>query len=158
MATCRGMYFEEFHEGWTVVSSRRTVTEADIVAFAGVSGDFNPLHVDEEFARSTVHGGRIAHGLLTAAISSGLATQTGAFHGTALALVEVEARFVGVVRPGDTLQLTLECVGKRRMPQGNAGLVVLKTTLRNQKGEVVSEGRWKMMVRTSAGDASSPTQ
>ncbi len=152
--THRGLFFEEFAGDWTLVTPRRTVTEADIVSFAGLSGDFNPLHVDEEFARTTVHGGRIAHGMLNASIMSGLAALTGIFDGTVIALMEVEVRFVGVVRAGDTVQLTLTCAAKKRAPGTNQGLVVLRTTLRNQRSEVVCEGKWKLLVKTmEAGGA-----
>jgi len=145
----RGLFFEEFVEGLSILTPKRTITDADIVNFAGISGDFNPLHVDEEFARTTVHGGRIAHGMLSASVSSGLAALTGIFDGTVVGLLEVDARFVGVVRPGDTVQLELECVAKRRALQSDSGLVVLKTTLRNQRSEVVSEGKWKLLIKTA---------
>ena len=145
----RGLFFEEFVEGLSILTPKRTITDADIVNFAGISGDFNPLHVDEEFARTTVHGGRIAHGMLSASVSSGLAALTGIFDGTVVGLLEVDARFVGVVRPGDTVQLELECVAKRRALQSDGGLVVLKTTLRNQRSEVVSEGKWKLLIKTA---------
>jgi acyl dehydratase len=145
----RGLFFEEFVEGLSILTPKRTITDADIVNFAGISGDFNPLHVDEVFARTTVHGGRIAHGMLSASVSSGLAALTGIFDGTVVGLLEVDARFVGVVRPGDTVQLELECVAKRRALQSDSGLVVLKTTLRNQRSEVVSEGKWKLLIKTA---------
>ncbi|MBN1424673.1 MaoC family dehydratase N-terminal domain-containing protein [Candidatus Fermentibacteria bacterium] len=143
----RGLFFDEFEQGLSILTPRRTISEADIVNFAGLSGDFNPLHMDEEFARTTPHGGRIAHGMLSAAVSSGLAALTGIFDGTVVALLEVDARFVGVVRAGDTVQLELEFGAKKKAPQGDSGLVVLKTTLRNQRSEVVSEGKWKLLVR-----------
>ncbi|MCU0611987.1 MAG: MaoC family dehydratase N-terminal domain-containing protein [Candidatus Eisenbacteria bacterium] len=145
----RGLFFEEFDDGMTILTPRRTVSEADIVLFAGLSGDFNPLHVDEEFARNTMHGGRIAHGMLSASISSGLAALTGIFDGTVVGLLEVDVRFLSVVRAGDTLQLELQCTGKKRAPQGDSGLVILKTTLRNQRSETVSEGKWKLVIRTA---------
>lgn len=145
----RGWYFEEYIEGSPILTPRRTVTETDIVNFAGLSGDYNPLHVDEEFARSTVHGGRIAHGMLTAAFATGLAAMTGIFDGTVVGLLEVDARFTGVVRAGDTIQLMLECAAKKKTPQGDSGLVVLKTTLRNQRDEIVSEGKWKLLVKAA---------
>jgi len=150
----RGLFFEEFTEGLSILTPRRTITDADIVNFAGLSGDFNPLHVDEEFARGTVHGGRIAHGMLSASVSSGLAALTGIFDETVVGLLEVDARFVGVVRAGDTVQLQLECAAKKKAPQSDSGLVVLKTTLRNQRSEVVSEGKWKLLIKTAPSFAS----
>lgn len=149
----RGLFFEEFEQGVSIRTPRRTISEADIVNFAGLSGDFNPLHVDEEFARTTVHGGRIAHGMLSAAVSSGLAALTGIFDGTVVGLLEVDARFVGVVRAGDTVQLELECTAKKKTPQGDNGLVVLRTTLWNQRSEVVSEGKWKLLIRCATASS-----
>ena len=81
----RARHFEDFEVGAETVTDSRTVTEADVVAFAGVSGDYNPLHVDVEFARTTPFGERIAHGLLGLAIASGLVSRTGAIEGTTLA-------------------------------------------------------------------------
>src|SRR3989339_291722 len=75
----RGMTFEQFAEGAEFVSAARTVTEADVVAFAGLSGDFNPLHTDAAFAAATPFGQRIAHGMLIAAMATGMANWTGIF-------------------------------------------------------------------------------
>ncbi len=77
-----GLYFEEIAEGFRIASPGRTITEADIVMFAGLSGDYNPLHTDQEYAQQTIFGGRIAHGLLMLAIASGLAMQLGFMLGT----------------------------------------------------------------------------
>jgi acyl dehydratase len=75
----RGKYFEDFNVNDVIVTARRTVTEADVTTFAGISGDFNPLHTDEEFMKTTPFGGRIAHGLLSVAIGTGLINQMGIF-------------------------------------------------------------------------------
>src|ERR687884_1850660 len=111
--TPSGRYFEEFPIGETLVSGRRAVTEADVAAFAGLSGDFNPLHTDEVFAQTTPFKGRIAHGLLVVAIFSGLVNQAGWFAGTSLALLELTTRFIGAVKFGDTVQVMLETVSAR---------------------------------------------
>src|SRR3972149_3248858 len=84
----RGLTFDQFNLGDMFVSQARTVTEADVVNFAGLSGDFNPLHTDEEFGKSTPFGGRIAHGMLVAALATGRANWTGVFEGTTIALME----------------------------------------------------------------------
>ena len=73
----RGMWFEEFEVGQRIHSAGRTVTESDIVNFAGLSGDFNRIHTDAEFSGETTFGQRVAHGLLGLSIASGLAVQTG---------------------------------------------------------------------------------
>ena len=86
--SARGMYFEEFEIGSEVFSPGRTISEADIVNFAGLSGDYNQLHTDAEFAKGTPFGKRIAHGLLVLSIASGLAARLGFIEGTALAFRE----------------------------------------------------------------------
>jgi len=144
----RGLFFEEFEPGMNLISRARTVTEADIVNFAGLSGDFNPLHTDEEFAKTTPHGSRIAHGMLSASIASGLAAQAGIFDGTVLALLGVNTKFTGVVYPGDTLHLEMGLTGKKKTPEGNRGLIMVKTKMVNQRGETVSEGSWRLLVKT----------
>ena len=84
----RGLTFDEFNEGDKFVSQGRTVTEADVVNFAGLAGDFNPLHTDAVFAAGTPFGERIAHGMLIAAIATGMANWTGVFEGTTIALMQ----------------------------------------------------------------------
>ena len=83
----RGTYFSEFEVGQDFVSGGRTVTEADVVAFAGLSGDYNPLHIDKSFAEKTPFGKRIAHGMLSVSISTGLGQTLGIFEGTTMALM-----------------------------------------------------------------------
>ena len=102
-----GLWFDDLEAGTRIESPRRTVTEADIVAFAGLSGDYNPLHTDETHARRTAFRGRIAHGLLIQSIGSGLVNQTGAFHGTIAALAEMTIRYKAPVRAGDTIGVVL---------------------------------------------------
>lgn len=95
----RGMFFEEFATGQKVSTASRTVTEADIVGFAGLSGDFNMIHVDAAYAKTTPYGQRIAHGLCVLSIASGLAVQTGVMDGTILAFREIaEWKFVSGCR------------------------------------------------------------
>src|SRR4030065_615077 len=89
----RGLTFDEFEIGAQYCSQRRTVTEADVVSFAGLSGDFNPLHTDAEFGRQTPFGERIAHGMLIVAIATGMANWTGICEATSLALVEQLIRY-----------------------------------------------------------------
>jgi acyl dehydratase len=152
----RGLFFEEFEQGMSFITRSRTVTEADIVAFAGLSGDFNPLHTDAEFAKTTPHGRRIAHGMLSASIASGLAAQAGFFDGTTLALVSANTKFVGVVYPGDTIRLEMTVGSKRKDPEGSRGLVMLKTRLLNQRDETVSEGAWTLLLMCKGGETESP--
>ncbi len=83
----KGKTFNEFKVGDKFTTASRTITEADVVNFAGLSGDFNPLHTDEEFGKSTPFKGRVAHGMLSVAVATGLANQLGIFEGTTIALL-----------------------------------------------------------------------
>lgn len=141
-----GRYFEEFTAGETLTTSRRTVTEADVTAFAGLSGDFNPLHTDEVFAQSTPFGGRIAHGMLVVAISTGQVNQAGWFAGTTIALLEMTTKFVGVVKPGDTVRTVLEVTDLKETRRPDRGIVTLAARIENQRGEVVVDGQHVVMM------------
>lgn len=140
-----GLWFEDLEPGLRIVSPRRTVTEADIVAFAGLSGDFNPLHVDELTARRTAFRGRIAHGLLIQSIGSGLVAQTGAFHGTLAALQEMTIRYLTPVRAGDTLSVVLTVHELDPAPSARRGWALFDCVIENQDGEDVVEGRWRTL-------------
>ncbi|MFN8636102.1 MAG: MaoC/PaaZ C-terminal domain-containing protein [Chloroflexota bacterium] len=145
--TTSGRYFEDFAVGEVLVTSRRTITEADIVSFAGLSGDFNPLHTDEVYGQSTPFGGRIAHGMLVVSVGTGLVNQTGWFVGTTLALLEITRKFVGVVKPGDTIHLTMEVVSARESSRGDRGIVTFSIRIVNQRDETVIEGQEVVMLR-----------
>jgi acyl dehydratase len=123
-------------------SQARTITEADIVAFAGLSGDFNPLHTNDEYARKTAFRGRVAHGLLIQAVASGLANQTAIFDGTIVAVTEMVIRYRAPVYPGNTIHIELRVLEKDPEPSSKRGWVRFDKRVLNQKGEVVSDGEW----------------
>ena len=143
----RGLTFEQFNLGDKFTSQGRTVTEADVVGFAGLSGDFNPLHTDARFAQSTPFGERIAHGMLVAAMATGMANWTGVFEGTTLALMEQVLRYKGVVRFGDTVHLELQVADKKETSKEDRGVVTFEARVVNHKGEAVIEGQWTLMMR-----------
>ncbi len=110
----------------------KTVTETDIVLFAAVSGDLNPVHVNEEYAKKTFFGGRIAHGVIAISLlSAAMAKLPGL-----VILLNHSSRFLKPVRIGDTLTAVGEVTEVRK----DKGIVTLKNTCTNQKGEVVVEG------------------
>jgi 3-hydroxybutyryl-CoA dehydratase len=140
-------YFDEFAVGDRFTSSGRTVTEADITAFAGLSGDFNPLHTDEQWVRAnTPYDGRIAHGLLIHAISTGLRTPgLDAMH--VLAFLETQRRMLAPTYPGDTLtmvQAVVEARPSRSRP--GAGILAFEVTMTKQDGTVVQQGLDHLLV------------
>jgi len=144
----RSLYFEEMAEGLEMVSPARTVTEADVVAFAALSGDYNPLHTDAEYARNTRFGQRIAHGLLGLSIASGLANRLGFIESTAIAFMGLEWKFKAPILIGDTIAMTARVVRKRAIPRLGGGLVVLAVVVKNQRGEVTQEGEWSVLVKS----------
>lgn len=147
MGSNRGLTFDEFEIGDRYQSQARTVTEADVVAFAGISGDFNPLHTDAEFGKSTPFGERIAHGMLLVAMATGMANWTGVFEGTTIALMEQLIRYKGVVKFGDTIHLELEVMEKTPTSKPDRGVVKYAAQVINQRGEVVIDGVWTLLMK-----------
>jgi acyl dehydratase len=149
-AAPRGLLFDQIAVGESFATGARTITEADIVAFAGVSGDYNPMHVDQEYASRTVFRSRIAHGLLVQSVASGLAWQSGIFEGTIAALKEMVIRFQSPVVPGDTIRLELTVTEKEAEPSSRRGWVRFDASVRNQRDEVVIEGTWTTIMLRKA--------
>jgi 3-hydroxybutyryl-CoA dehydratase len=147
----RGMYFEEFALGQEIESPARTVTETDIVQFAGLSGDYNQLHTDAEFAKNTPFGQRIAHGLLGLSIASGLAARAGFIEGTAQAFMGLGWKFKSPIFIGDTIRLRSSVAKLRAMPSMGGGMVVFNLTILNQRQEIVQEGEWTLLVNGKPG-------
>ena len=118
----RGQYFEEFSVGQTIVTPGRTIAESDIIAFAGLTGDFNLIHTDAVFAQTTPFGQRVAHGLFGLSIASGLATRTGVLEGTVMAWRDIsEWKFVKPVLIGDTIHAELTVEDTKPLPGSAAG-------------------------------------
>ncbi len=145
----RGLYFEAFAVGQTFLTSARTITETDIVNFAGMSGDYNPIHTDAQFAAQGGFGQRVAHGLLTMSIATGLAVQSGFIEGTVIAFREISGwKFSLPVFIGDTIRAHLEIVETKAMRRLGGGAVTLKVNILNQKDEVVQRGSWVMLIKS----------
>ncbi len=148
LAPRRGLYFEEFHIGDEVTSVGRTITEADIVAFAALTGDWNQIHTDAEYARNTPFGERIAHGLLGLSVASGLAVRLGFMEDTVIAFMEIgEWQFRAPIRIGDTIRLRATVQETRPMRRLGGGYVTFKVALLNQRDETVQRGTWTILVK-----------
>jgi acyl dehydratase len=122
------------------------VTEADVVGFAGLSGDFNSIHTDEEFARSTPYGRRIAHNVLGIAFATGLTARLGLFDGTAIAFRSLDWRFLAPIFIGDTVRCEISILEVQDKGEDDRGAVVRGVRVLNQDGAVVQEGTSTMMV------------
>ncbi|WP_456468048.1 MaoC family dehydratase [Archaeoglobus sp.] len=134
----RNLYFEDIEVGMKIESAARTVTETDIVMFAALTGDWNPIHTDAEFAKNTIFGQRIAHGLLTLSIVAGLLVRLGLTERTIVAFYGIDKlRFTNPVFIGDTIKAVLEVVGKEDKEGKPYGVVVYDIKGVKQTGEVV---------------------
>ena len=137
----RWLYWEEWEVGASFESPARTVTEADIVMFAGLSGDYNPLHVNEEFCKQTPFGTRIAHGPLVYAIAAGLLFQLHLYDDTLIAFLGFDSlKFTKPVKPGDTIHAVVKVLEKRETSNPERGVMKRQLQVLNQRGEVVQDG------------------
>lgn len=144
------MYFEDYTAGQVRTSRGRTISEADIVNFAGLSGDFVELHVNEEYARKGPFGRRIAHGALIFSISTGLMVQMTSDHEAIVAFRGVDQlRFLAPVFIGDTIHVTKKTIEKNSK-DGVRGLVAFETTVLNQDGNPVLTYIDRLMVKCRA--------
>lgn len=143
----RGRFFEEFQEGEEFRTAGKTVTEADLVIYTGLSGDYNPLHVDEEYARTTVYKTRIAQGFLGLALASGLYSRLGIFDDTIVGFVGLENwRFLLALYIGDTITVRLTVAEKRVTSKPERGIVKFDVEILNQRQERLQQGKIVMMM------------
>lgn len=146
----RGMTYEEFQVGDKYVSGGRTITESDVQAFACLTGDMNPLHVNEDYAKnSTIFGTRVAHGLLGVALMAGMIYQMGINEGTTLAFLESVDRFKGPILIGDTVHTRVTVSDKRLTSKPGRGIVKYLVELCNQDGKVLVEQEQTVMIKTA---------
>ena len=142
-----GRYYEEFEAGQRYETPRRTVIEADISQFAGLTADFNPLHMDEVFAAQSDFGGRITHGPMIVGMAFGLVSRIDLIDGTVLGLLDIGWSFKAPVRPGDTIGVVVRVIGKRMTKKPDRGVVELELDVINQRGDLVQTGKAKVMIR-----------
>lgn len=144
----RRLYFDDLAVGMSFTTAGRTVTEADLVAFSGISGDFNPLHSDAEFAKGTIFGQRVAHGTLTLSLAVGLRQRTALFEGTMMAFLEIRHwKFLRPVFIGDTIRAVTEITGLQPGRHPDRGVMIQAVRVLNQRDEVVAEGEFVNLVR-----------
>lgn len=133
------LYMDDVEEGQSWISTARTITEADIVNFAGISGDFNPIHMDHEYARNTPYGKPIAHGLLTLAVTSGLSINSPPIR--TLAFVSIKDwQFLEPVFIGDTIHIRSTLLEKEVRGRGRRALLTWQCEVLNQQEKVLQRG------------------
>ena len=142
------MYLEDFKVGQSYTSPARTITEADVVAFSGLSGDYNPIHTDAEFAGKSHFKQRIAHGMLGLSILTGLGSRSGILDGSAIAFLGIEEwKFAGPILFGDTVHVRMTVIDVRPSSKPGAGVLKRRMELVNQKDQVVQSGTFVTLVR-----------
>ena len=143
------LYFEDVPLDRTFVTTGRTITEADLLHFASLSGDFNALHMDAHFAATTPFGSRIAHGLLVLSIASGMTTRLSIMLGlnkSMQGVTEVNCRWPAPTRIGDSLKVELSFSDKTLTRSGTRGFVTEHRRVVNQDSTVVLESEWKLLL------------
>ena len=138
-------FFDDIEVGEEYESPGRTVTEADIVLFAGVSGDFNVVHTDAELMKTSSFGERIAHGLLVLSMQAGLLARAMRPYAT-ITSAALRWKFKGPIKIGDTIRVRAKVIAKKDGPEPDRGLVTLARTILNQRDEVVQEGETDLVV------------
>lgn len=138
-----GLYFEEFEVGQQIVTAARTVTESDIVSFAGLSGDYNSIHINAKYSEDGPFGQRVAHGLLVLSIASGLVQQTGMMNDTVMAFREINNwKFTKPIFIGDTVQVIVTIQETKALPRIGGGSVSIELDVHNQDEDTVMKGTW----------------
>lgn len=149
-----GKCYEDFSLRQKFVTPARTVVEYDVAAFAGLSGDFNPVHTDREFAAATAFGQPLAHGALGLSIATGLIARTGVFDGTAIAFLGIDNwKFSKPIFFGDTIHVEFTISAMRETSNPEAGILTRSVQIVNQRGETVQSGEMTLMVRRRSIDA-----
>jgi acyl dehydratase len=143
-------WFEDFALGDRFESPSRTLTDAHFMFFAGMTGDAHPLHYDDEYAKTTPFGRRLAHGLLLASLTAvGASTLAPVLEASIVAFVEQTTRFRAPAFVGDTVKPRHEVIGLER--KRSAGLLTLRVTLSNQRGDVVLDGEHRYLIAYRPG-------
>jgi acyl dehydratase len=138
-------FFEDFAVGDRFESPGKTLTDAHFLFFAGMTGDAHPLHYDDEYAKRTRFGRRLTHGLLLTSLTAvGASTLSPLIEHSIVAFVEQTTRFLGPAFIGDTVKPEHEIIALE--PKRTAGLLTLRVTLTNQRGELILEGQHKYLI------------
>ncbi len=146
------LYFDDLEVGQTFESAGRTITNHDVMTFAGLSGDNNELHTNDEYAKNSPFGQRISHGLLVVAITTGLTQRLGLFEVSALALLDLQWQFKGPVYINDTIRIRLTIDALKATSKGDRGIVTRRYDVLNQRDEIVQVGNLVVMMKMRPKD------
>lgn len=141
-----GKYFEDYVVGESMTTRGRTITEADIVQFGSLTGDFNPMHFDAEYMKNHMLGQRVAHGMLTLSYAVGQAYQLGFLERTVLAFRAIEMKFSDAVYIGDTVHVEITIKETKEAARLGGGLVTFEVKIVNQAGKTVQKGDWVVLI------------
>lgn len=148
----RGLYFEQFEVGVTLMTRGRTITEADLVSFAGLTGDYNPMHTDAEYCKNSFMGQRVAHGMLIMSYAVGQAYQLGILERTVLAFRALEVKFSIPVLIGDTIRVELTVSETKVAARLGGGTVALKFRILNQDNKAVQRGTMTLLMASTPSE------
>ena len=149
----RGRYFEDFEVGEEIVTPARTITSTDIVNFACLTGDFNEVHTNFEYCKTTPFGEPVAHGPLVYGIMGGLTYASGVNDGTLIGLLGIDQwRMLGPVKHGDTIRVVAKVIEKKETSKPDRGVVTFQRQCVNQRGEVVQEMKATLMFKRRPKD------
>ncbi len=144
----KSLFYEDFEIGQVFDSPGRTVTETDLSLFCMMSGDWHPLHSDEEYAKTTQFGRRVVGGVFGVALVTGAMSRWGIFEASVIAMLSIgNWQFVGPIYVGDTLSVRMTIVDKRPTKSGSAGIIDREFEIRNQRGEVIQTGRSDALIK-----------
>ena len=141
-----GLYYEDIESGAEFVTRGRTITEADLVQFAALTGDYNPMHTDERYMQGHPMGRRVAHGMLTLSYAVGQIYQLGFMERTVIAFRSVEMKFSLPVFIGDTLHSVVRITDKRPARRLGGGTVTASVSILNQEGRSVQSGAMTLII------------
>lgn len=140
------LYWEDLNIGDEFWSPARTLTESDLVWFCSWTGDWLPIHSDEEFAKQSEFGRRIFHGQAGYAIATGLVSRSG-LHNGAIVVLEATLRYKKPLFVGDTIRVRSVVQNKRETKKPDRGIVWYDVSIINQHGDVITDGPWTFLVR-----------
>lgn len=142
------LFFEDFEVGQSFESGGRTITETDLTFFSMLSGDWNPIHANAEFAKTTRYGQRVVHGTLGIAIATGMLHEMGIFHESAVAMMSLNQwKFVAPILVGDTLHLRLEITELDPGKSERVGRLGRRFVMLNQRDEIVQDGLSDLLIK-----------